>query len=258
MRILCRIAEYLKLQRLMWALVLVFAALGFTISILALFARLFKEQNIPFVTSALKWFADNLPMSPEVEGVLRGVCLTFIPLALTFGFVVCRQRQAVIDALVLGYWKNYLSRLLTGTTFDVVIIQATYGLYQDTELFIAEVRRQFEDEFGVDMSDEVVTGTKRTAYRAYRDGQPLNVIFDFSRNLVPLGAIVDSELGKPFGGTLCRPEDKFDFIAERIYKKLREDWLSHVDLNSRVTVVSHTDLVKIRQILFADSREIVA
>lgn len=255
MRTLCRIAEYLKLQRLVWGLILLFAAIGFLISLLAFFSRLFKDQDIPILTTALKWFSDLLPLNPEAEGVLRTVSLTFIPLAITFGFVVCRQRQAVIDALVEGYWKNYLSHMLNGTNFDMVIVRATYGLSKNPELLIGQIKLRFQEELGITLRDEPIVGTQRTGHRAYRDERPLNVVFDFSRNLIPLGAIVDSELGKPLGGTFCRPEYKFDFIAERIYKKLTDDWLSLFDFNSRVMIVSHHDWQRIKSILDSKPNE---
>lgn len=254
MKTLCRIAEYLKLQRLVWSLILIFAAIGFMVSLLALLSRIVVDQDIPMITSTLKRFAELLPISPEVEGVLRSISLTLLPLAITFGFVVCRQRQAVIDALVHGYWKNYLSHLLKGTTLNVIIVRATYGLYQDPDLLIGQLTRRIQDELRIILADEFLPGAQRTGFRAYRDGKALDVVFDFSRNLIPLGAIVDSELGKPLGGTFCKPEYKFDFIVEKIYQKLEDDWLTRVDLNGRVTIVSHVDLHQLASVLTSTSQ----
>lgn len=251
MKTLCRISEFLKLQRLVWSLILIFAAIGFLVSLLALLSRIVVDHDIPLITSTLNRFAELLPISPEVEGVLRSISLTMLPLAITFGFVVCRQRQAVIDALVLGYWKNYLSHLLKGTTLDLVIVRATYGLYQDPDLFIGQLKRKIQDELGIELVDEFLHGAQRTGFRAYQDGVASDVVFDFSRNLIPLGAIVDSELGKPLGGTFCKPEYKFDFIVEKIYQKLQDDWLTRVDLSGRVRIVSHEELHQLGSILSA-------
>ena len=236
MKTLCRISEFLKLQRLVWSLILIFAAIGFLVSLLALLSRIVVDHDIPLITSTLNRFAELLPISPEVEGVLRSISLTM---------------QALIDALGLGYWKNYLSHLLKGTTMDLVIVRATDGLYQDPDLFIGQLKRKIQDELGIELVDEFLHGAQRTGFRAYQNGVASDVVFDFSRNLIPLGAIVDSELGKPLGGTFCKPEYKFDFIVEKIYQKLQDDWLTRVDLSGRVRIVSHEELHQLGSILSA-------
>ncbi|MGR3413317.1 hypothetical protein [Pseudooceanicola nanhaiensis] len=109
---LCRAAEWLKLQRLAWLVLLTFATIGFFISVSAYAARILDGTRIVWAIDLSETLKSQLTFDEDLQDFLLKVSQFFIGLSAPYLFVVCRQRKAVLETLASGYWKNYLHGFL--------------------------------------------------------------------------------------------------------------------------------------------------
>lgn len=248
-RHLCRIAEWLKLQKLAWGAVLLFAGLGFAVAVAVSVVRYLGQSSPEFLTAALNYVRQTLLPSDEAAGFLREVTIFLLPLAASFFFLVCQQRQAVINTLADGYYRNYLSKVREHDPRTIVLIKPTFGICVDEGNYLRDTIAILSEALSVEIREEYAGKSGRSVHAVYRGSEQLPVVVDFCRNQSVLGDIVRNEINGKFGGTFCRPEYKFEFLSERVFDRLKDEHLSNLRDKTRVRVVSVDDLSSIADLV---------
>lgn len=236
-RLPCRIVEILKLQRLLWAGVIVAALFGLLVAFSVFIVSGFENSESDFMRGAADFLRHLVLFDPATADLISNVCLTILGFALPFMFVVCHQRRAVVSALASGYWNNYLSHLLN-SNYRIVLIQPGFINNETAGLHLTEFKKYLEESQNIELRDETVEGARRSAlvvYRSMADGTSLRlpVAIDLCRNLSILGDIVQKEINAPFGGLVCKEEYKFEFLSEIYFRYLRSYWEKNRFFNNR-------------------------
>ena len=246
--LLCRVAEWLKLQRLAWLILLAFAVVGFLVSVSAYAARLLDGIGTPWATGLSDALTSQLSFDEDLQDFLLTVSLFFMGLSAPYLFVVCRQRKAVLEALASGYWKNYLHGFLH-TDIKMFVLPPTHLICRDPKDFIALAKARLEREHGVEFREVRIPEAERTAFVAHRDGKPLPVAVDMCRNLHVLGDIISKEMNRPFGGTFCTVETKFDYLSKQFFATLKDEWSAFNGLSRSYFVLDGVSDPRLKQAL---------
>lgn len=236
-RLPCRIVEILKLQRLLWAGVIVAALFGLLVAFSVFIVSGFENSESDFMRGVAEFLRHLVLFDPATADLISNVCLTILGFALPFMFVVCHQRRAVVSALASGYWNNYLSHLLN-SNYRIVLIQPGFINNETAGLHLTEFKKYLEESQNIELRDEIVEGAKRSAlvvYKSTPDGTlvRLPIAIDLCRNLSILGDIVQKEINAPFGGIVCKEEYKFEFLSEIYFRYLRAYWEKNRFFNNR-------------------------
>lgn len=245
---LCRLAEWAKLQRLLWAVILVFALLGFGITTAAFLVDLLDGIEASWAKGAVALIRAHLELDEDVASFLRSVSLTLIGVSVPYILIVCQQRKAVISALASGYWMNFL-RHFVGKERKLIVLPPGHLITLETDSAIEQTKELFARRWGVELQEEAIAGTGRTAFVVYRAGQELPVVVDMCRNLTVLGEIIENELGRFLGGTLCTAETKFAYLSEKYFRHLEQEWISKMDLVKTIVVLDGADDPKFERLL---------
>lgn len=245
---LCRLAEWAKLQRMLWAVILVFALLGFGITTAAFLVDLLDGIEASWAKGAVALIRAHLKLDEDVASFLRSVSLTLIGVSVPYILIVCQQRKAVISALASGYWVNFL-RHFVGKERKLIVLPPGHLITLETDSAIEQTKELFARRWGVELQEEPIAGTGRTAFIVYRDGQELPVVVDMCRNLTVLGEIIENELGRFLGGTLCTAETKFAYLSEKYFRHLEKEWISKMDLVRTIVVLDGVDDPKFEKII---------
>lgn len=241
-RILCQIAEWLKLQRLAWGALLVFAAVGFAVAAAFSLARILGQSSPEILSAVLDYIRRTFLPSDEATGYVREISIFLLPLAATFFFVVCQQRKAVINTLADSYYRNYISKVREHDPRTIVLVKPTFGICVDEGNYLRDTIAMITKKLKVEVREEYAGSPGRSVHAVYKNSQSLPLVFDFCRNQSILGDIVQNELNGKFGGIFCRAEFKFEFLSEKVFQRLDDEHLSNLRDKSRVRVVSVDDL----------------
>lgn len=239
-RFLCRMAERLKLQRLIWLVLVALALIGLAVSTGLWFVRRFENGASPMLQEAVTIVRSLVSLDDGLGSVIGSISWSVLLFSAPFLLVVCHQRKAALAALASGYWTNYLQRLIS-TDYQIALFPPRYFLSRNVDAYLDQVRRQIETDYGIELRETFIKDlrVRRSALMVWKNGQELPIAVDLSRNLTALGDIVDNELSQRFGGIVCTPGYKFEFLAEQYFRRLRLDHLAEGDLNGRVTIVRH-------------------
>lgn len=229
---LCRASEWLKLQKLFWLVVFFFAAVGFLVSLGATIDRLAKNTGWAWLDAVAGVKLNPLRLNEDLEGMAFSTSLFLLGLSAPFLLVVCRQRQAVLDALAKGYWNNFLRHFLL-SDYQVFILPPTRAIADDTTAYESLMRRKLEKEYGIELVESDISAANRKAYVVCVDGKALPVAIDFCRNLAVLDDILRREADIPLVRGICRTGEKFDYLVGEFFEALQSQWseinsLSHL------------------------------
>ncbi|MEW9922326.1 hypothetical protein AB2B41_22230 [Marimonas sp. MJW-29] len=233
---LCRLSEWAKLQRLVWAVILVFALLGFGITTAAFLVDLLDGIAAPWVQDMVSLIRKHLQLDEDIADFLRSVSLTLIGVSIPYILIVCQQRKAVISALASGYWLNFL-RHFVGGDFKVVLLPPGHLITLETDSAINQTKAIFCSRWEIELREEYIKEAGRNVLVVYYDGQRLPVVVDMCRNLAVLGQIIENELGRVFGGTFCTAETKFAYLSKKYFTHLKSKWISKMDLVNSIMVL---------------------
>lgn len=234
---LCRAAEWLKLQRLAWLALLLFAVFGFAISVSAYAVRLLEGAGLERAASLANVLSGQLEFGKDAQDLLLKISLFFIGLSAPYLFVVCRQRIAVLEALASGYWRNYLMGFLR-TDLTMFILPPSYMICKNPQTFVGLTKTQIETENGIELRETWVPEAGRSAFIAHVDGKELPIAVDMCRNLNVLGDILSKEMNRPFGGLVCKVDTKFDYLAEKFFAMLQLEWAEYNKLSQTYYVLN--------------------
>jgi hypothetical protein len=243
---LCRAAEWLKLQRLVWAAIFAFALIGLGITTAASLVGILDGISSPWVLRLVTLTRAHLQLDEDLAGFLRSSFLTLIGISIPFALIVCQQRKAVISALAEGYWRNFLYHFVKASSertdnFKLLLLPPGHLITEETDSAIQQTKKRFSEKWSVELREEFIKEVGRSAFVMYRDGQRLNVAVDMCRNLAVLGRIVRDELGRILGGTFCTSETKFAYLAERYLSHLNTEWISKRDQSETITILKGID-----------------
>jgi len=237
---LCRAAEWLKLQRIIWVVVLVFALVGFSLTTAAMAVRILDGIDHPSVKYLVDTIKTHLAFDEDVAGLIRTVSMTMIGLSVPYIFIVCQQRKAVLNALAAGYWKSYLSRFV-GTDYKFIVIPPAHLITVETDSAIKQSSKLLSGRANIELKNEFIDEASRSALVVYKDGERLPILVDMCRNLTILGDLVENELGKFLGGTFCTAETKFRYLSEQYFKHLNSVWIRPMDILGTIVILKDLD-----------------
>lgn len=175
-------------------------------------------QGSPSLRSPLSWAAEII--------VTLGFGILFLMIGYIFS--ACPQRIAVIDALLLGYVRNFLA-VINAERMPLIIVKPgheivktgqTSGLQLLTDQkWVNSLMDQFNDGFSIN----VETVANRTVHVARHTDAPNNaVMLDFSRNLVSLKNIAEAE-GQTWIDRICHTERKYTILRDKYFEKLEKE-----------------------------------
>lgn len=230
---LCEISEFLKARRPLWGLLLLISALGWLLSegCLLLDTACLAEPDEGALLPAPGASLAAINITEDTASRLSCLSLALLTVSAAFYAIVCPAREALLEGLVRGYWKNFLAVVLPSPELranPLVLVKPTYGVLDDVKAYEDEFKAYLEDN-GCDVGDCVI-GTergKRTLWKVSEgDGGPSSdrkfLYLDIARNLTALKDFVDCESGGRIARRFCHPETKYAILRDEYFEQLRK------------------------------------
>jgi hypothetical protein len=251
----CRTWDYLCTQRPFWAVEL----------LVVLLAWIYVQFCDVFGSACLFTTPTNTEEATIVSGLLsnptvRSNLAAWLPAlfagGLLFRWVICPQRDAVMRALVEGYYKNFI-RMVIPPLGDIkkvmVVLKPNYSVLDDVERYQDTARTRLEGA-GFELNFKVL-GEKfkqRTVWAVTSPQVRKEAFIDLARNLTGLRDLAVAETTQKVAPRICRPETKYNCLRDEFFAKLHELYSTYYE--SRIVFVDGDDMEAVKQTLIANMR----
>jgi hypothetical protein len=252
----CRAWDYLCTKRPFWAVVLVIVLLAWpyvkfcdALGSACVFATPPSADQATLFSSVLS--------NPSVRSNLTEWLPTLFAGGLLFLWVICPQRNAVIRALVEGYYKNFIRVVISpldGVKKKMVILKPQYGVLDDVERYQDTAKTRLEGAaFEVHFKVLGEKSKQRTVWAVTNPQAPGKEVFvDLARNLTGLRDLAEAETSLKVAAHICQPETKYNCLRNEFFDKLHELYSTYYE--NRIVFVEGDDMEAVKTALIANMR----
>ena len=231
---LCEISEFLKARRPLWGVLLVVSVIGWLLSegcLLLDTACLTKPGQGSLLPTPDTSLLAAINITEDAAGRLSCLTLALLTVSAAFYWIVCPAREALLEGLVRGYWKNFLTVVLPSPELranPLVLVKPTYGVLDDVKAYEDEFKAYLEDN-GCNVEDYVIVTErgKRTLWKVSEsNGESSSenkfLYLDIARNLTALKDFVDCESGGRIARRFCQPDTKYAILRDEYFEQLKK------------------------------------
>jgi len=231
---LCEISEFLKARRPLWGFLLLVSVIGWLLSegcLLLGTACLAEPGRANLLPAPDTSLLAAITMTEDAASRLSCLSLALLTISAAFYAVVCPAREALLEGLVRGYWKNFLTVVLPSPELranPLILVKPTYGVLDDVKAYEDEFKAYLEDN-SCEIEDCVIGSErgKRTLWRVSKNNRESGterkfVCVDIARNLTALKDFVDCETGGRIARRFCQPATKYAILRDEYFAQLKK------------------------------------